>query len=87
MGYPPAQPRSQPGYPYTQPTAGPYAAQMSYPPPAPTQQPAHPAAHARPTPVEEDGEQSSVEEIRASLREFREAVRELTENRTRRRYF
>ncbi|TIT36456.1 MAG: succinoglycan biosynthesis protein exop [Mesorhizobium sp.] len=88
MGYPLAQPRSQAGYPYTQPTAGPYAAQMSYPPPAPAQPPAHPAApHARPIPVEESGEQSSVEEIRASLREFREAVRELTENRTRRRYF
>ncbi|KAA3450253.1 hypothetical protein C7I87_11390 [Mesorhizobium sp. SARCC-RB16n] len=62
---------------------------MPYPPPpAPTQSPAHPAApHARPLPVEEGGEQSSVEEIRASLREFREAVRELTESRTRRRYF
>ncbi|TGQ77804.1 succinoglycan biosynthesis protein exop [Mesorhizobium sp. M8A.F.Ca.ET.207.01.1.1] len=87
MGYPPAQPRSQAGHPYTQALAEPYAAPMPYPlPPVPTQPPADPAApHARS--VEEGGEQSSVEEIRASLREFREAVRELTENRTRRRYF
>ncbi|MER8948912.1 hypothetical protein [Mesorhizobium sp. M0959] len=32
-------------------------------------------------------QQSQIEEIRASLREFREVVRELTENRTHRRYF
>ncbi|TIX36147.1 MAG: hypothetical protein E5V36_26105, partial [Mesorhizobium sp.] len=32
-------------------------------------------------------QQSQIEEIRASLREFREAVGELTEDRTRRRYF
>ncbi|TPL85372.1 hypothetical protein FJ941_08545 [Mesorhizobium sp. B2-3-13] len=84
MGYPPAQPWSQAGH--TQATAGPYAAQMPYPPsPAPTQPPAAP--HARPIPVKEGGEQPSVEEIRASLREFHEAVRELTESRTRRRYF
>ncbi|WP_188393813.1 hypothetical protein [Mesorhizobium sp. SARCC-RB16n] len=89
LGYPQGQPRSQTGHPYVQAAAGPYAARMPYPPPpAPTQSPAHPAApHARPLPVEEGGEQSSVEEIRASLREFREAVRELTESRTRRRYF
>jgi hypothetical protein len=31
--------------------------------------------------------QGEIDEIRASLREFREAVRELTESRTRRRYF
>ncbi|UCI19240.1 succinoglycan biosynthesis protein exop [Mesorhizobium sp. B2-1-8] len=88
LGYP-GQPRSQTGHSYMQAEAGPYAAQMPYPPPpAPTQSLAHPAApHARPLPVEEGGEQSSVEEIRASLREFREAVRELTESRTRRRYF
>ncbi|WP_224544197.1 GumC family protein [Mesorhizobium sp. CA16] len=33
------------------------------------------------------GQQGEIDEIRASLREFREAVRELTESRTRRRYF
>ncbi|MGX7876869.1 hypothetical protein ACVDG5_033170 [Mesorhizobium sp. ORM6] len=37
--------------------------------------------------VEESAEQAPIEEIRASLREFREAVRELTESRARRRYF
>ncbi|MBZ9817760.1 GumC family protein [Mesorhizobium sp. CA7] len=33
------------------------------------------------------GQQGEIDQIRASLREFREAVRELTESRTRRRYF
>jgi len=33
------------------------------------------------------GQQAQIDEIRASLREFREAVRELTESRSRRRYF
>ncbi|TPL90964.1 GNVR domain-containing protein [Mesorhizobium sp. B2-3-12] len=86
LGYPPAQPWSQAGHPYM---AGPYAAPMPYPPqPAPTQPSAHTTApHTRPDQAEEGGEQSSVDEIRASLREFREAVRELTESRTRRRYF
>ena len=32
-------------------------------------------------------QQTQIDEIRASLREFREAVRELTESRSRRRYF
>lgn len=34
-----------------------------------------------------DGQQAQIDDIRAGLREFREAVRELTENRSRRRYF
>ncbi|TPM38931.1 GumC family protein [Mesorhizobium sp. B2-3-4] len=85
-GYPQAQSWSQAGYPYAQAPAAPYAAQMPYPPPpAPAQPPATP--HSGPIPAEQGGEQSSVDEIRASLREFREAVRELTESRTRRRYF
>lgn len=36
---------------------------------------------------EPSADQSQVDELRASLREFREAVRDLTESRTRRRYF
>ncbi|RWA65243.1 GumC family protein [Mesorhizobium sp.] len=43
-----------------------------------------PVAEARQSP---DDQQSQVDELRASLREFREAVRDLTESRTRRRYF
>ncbi|MER9844683.1 GumC family protein [Mesorhizobium australicum] len=86
LGYLQAQPWSPAGHPSIPAAAGPYAAQMPYPPPpAPTQPSAAPPAG--PIQVEEGGEQASVEEIRASLREFREAVRELTENRTRRRYF
>lgn len=42
------------------------------------------AAEARQAP---DDEQSQIDEIRASLQEFRQAVRELTESRARRRYF
>ena len=34
-----------------------------------------------------DDQQAQIDDIRAGLREFREAVRELTENRSRRRYF
>jgi hypothetical protein len=32
-------------------------------------------------------QQSQIDEIRVRLREFRQAVRDLSENRTRRRYF
>jgi succinoglycan biosynthesis transport protein ExoP len=42
---------------------------------------------ALPEPAQGGLDQSSLEEIRASLREFREAVRELAESRSRRRYF
>ncbi|BAB52789.1 succinoglycan biosynthesis transport protein [Mesorhizobium japonicum MAFF 303099] len=73
------------GYPYTQAMA-PDAGNMPYPPqPAPPRPPAYPPQE--PSPVEEGAEQAPIEEIRASLREFREAVRELTESRARRRYF
>ena len=43
-----------------------------------------PMGEARQSPA---GQQGQIDEIRASLREFREAVRELTESRSRRRYF
>ncbi|TSE02566.1 succinoglycan biosynthesis protein exop [Mesorhizobium intechi] len=85
--YPPAsQAESMPaGYPYPQAMA-PYAGHMPYPPqPAPPAYPPQPSAE--PSPIEEGAEQAPIEEIRASLREFREAVRELTESRARRRYF
>ncbi|AZO16523.1 succinoglycan biosynthesis protein exop [Mesorhizobium sp. M2A.F.Ca.ET.043.05.1.1] len=53
---------------------------------------ASPASYDPQPPVPGDARQSSsdqgeIDEIRASLREFREAVRELTESRSRRRYF
>ncbi|MER9338180.1 Wzz/FepE/Etk N-terminal domain-containing protein [Mesorhizobium sp. M0293] len=98
--YPYAQPLAytqQPGYPQSM--SAPNARQLPYPPqpgsalypqhPASPQQetqPREPSVEARQT--EQDIEpQAPIEEIRASLREFREAVRELTESRTRRRYF
>lgn len=72
-------------HPYTQAMA-PYAGHMPYPPqPTPPAYPPQPSEE--PSPVEESAEQAPIEEIRASLREFREAVRELTESRARRRYF
>jgi polysaccharide biosynthesis transport protein len=74
-GYPPVQAgQMQPptGSPNPQPMA-PYAGQTQY---------RQPPAAANPA-----EQQTQVEEIRNSLREFREAVRELTENRSRRRYF
>jgi len=89
-GYPQAQPwqaPSQAAYPYAQPS---YDGHVPYPlqPVAPQQQayPDRPMAQPVP-PIEENVEQAPIEEIRASLREFREAVRELTESRARRRYF
>ena len=74
-GYPPVQAgqvQPPPAYPYPQPMA-PYAGQTHYQQPPVTADPAE--------------QQTQVEEIRNSLREFREAVRELTESRSRRRYF
>jgi hypothetical protein len=93
-GYPQARSWQVPppvGYAHPQ-GASPYAGQMSYP-----QQPAAPQAVAprqgtyprdpsASTASEATG-QTPIEEIRASLREFREAVQELTESRARRRYF
>ncbi|MFB9984242.1 Wzz/FepE/Etk N-terminal domain-containing protein [Mesorhizobium kowhaii] len=100
IGYPQAQPwqvPQQPGYPYPQP--GPHAGQLPYPPqpasaPYPQQptspqqaaQPHEPSVEA-PRAAEDVEQHAPIDEIRASLREFREAVRELTETRTRRRYF
>jgi hypothetical protein len=55
--------------------------------------PASPAAYHPQPPAVGDArrpsadQQGEIDEIRASLREFREAVRELTESRSRRRYF
>jgi uncharacterized protein involved in exopolysaccharide biosynthesis len=46
--------------------------------------PQPPVAEEQPVPI---GQQAQIDEIRASLHEFREAVRELTESRSRRRYF
>lgn len=72
-GYPPVQAgQMQPPTGYPQPMA-PYAGQTQYRQPPVAANPAE--------------QQTQVEEIRNSLREFREAVRELTENRSRRRYF
>lgn len=77
-GYPPVQAgQMQPPTGYPQPMA-PYAGQTQY------RQPPVVAAPPVANPAEQ---QTQVEEIRNSLREFREAVRELTENRSRRRYF
>jgi succinoglycan biosynthesis transport protein ExoP len=101
-GFPQAQPwpmQQQAGYPYPQPMPAPYAGPIPYPPqpapPAYPQQPTSPPQAVQPRApspearqAEEDVEQQApIEEIRASLREFREAVRELTESRARRRYF
>ncbi|UDL92164.1 succinoglycan biosynthesis protein exop [Mesorhizobium sp. PAMC28654] len=94
-GYPHAQSwQMQPpaGYTYPQATA-PYAGPAYYPQqPAPLQAVA-PRQDAYPwdpsaSPASDAAEQQTpIEEIRASLREFREAVQELTESRARRRYF
>ena len=75
----------QPGYPYGQPGAvhaGMYAPQPGYGYP----QSAMPMVEAEPA-VAAEPEQSQIDEIRASLRECRDAIRELTEQRAKRRYF
>ncbi|WP_136622188.1 MULTISPECIES: GumC family protein [Mesorhizobium] len=94
--YPYAQPlgyTQQPGHTYPQSILAPNAGQQPYPPQAASEsypQPPIPPQQAPQRSVEppQDVEQQApIEEIRASLREFREAVRELTESRARRRYF
>jgi hypothetical protein len=82
-GYPPAQvwPMQQApqAYPYGQPAPH-HAGPMHY----------APSPYAYPQMQEAQGaadEQTPIEEIRASLREFRDAVRDLAESRSRRRYF
>jgi len=90
-GYPQMQPwqaQSPASNPYAQAMA-PYAGQMPHPSqPVQPQPPAYPAQPpGEPPQAEESAEHAPIEEIRASLREFREAVRELTESRARRRYF
>ncbi|WP_246676985.1 hypothetical protein [Mesorhizobium sp. B2-4-15] len=92
-GYPRMRPWQAPspaGYPYTQAMAAPYAGHIPYPPqpPASPQPSAYPVQPpVEPSQVEEGAEQAPIDEIRASLREFRDAVRELAESRARRRYF
>lgn len=68
-----------PAYPYVHPMQ-PYAGQ--YYPPQPSF--AYAMQDARPAPVID---QEAIDEIRASLHEFREALRELSESRPRRRIF
>jgi hypothetical protein len=91
MEYPQTQPwRMQPpqtDLAYQQPS---YAGQQPYSQQAaPPRQPAYPQAPSDEahSASQAAGQQTPIEEIRASLREFREAVRELTESRTHRRYF
>lgn len=82
------QPAPVTPYGYPQPVASPYPA---YPPAAP--QPAYPQ-ESRPMtapapevrPAAPSREMSPIEEVRESLREFREAIRDLVEDRARRRY-
>ncbi|MER9865631.1 hypothetical protein NKJ35_00275 [Mesorhizobium sp. M0136] len=66
-----------------------YAGRASYPQQRTPPHSAHTQAWSRDAiqASEAADQQSQIEEIRASLREFRKAVRELTENRTHRRYF
>jgi uncharacterized protein involved in exopolysaccharide biosynthesis len=68
-----AQPTQPADYAYSQVQPMP-AAQESWFSPQPAEAPS-------------DDQQAQIDDIRAGLREFREAVRELTENRSRRRYF
>jgi len=88
--YPPA-PQPQPAYPGWQPQPGmaygyPQPAQPAYPayapmPPQPAAYPQEARSMSQPAPRE----MSPLEEVRESLREFREAIRDLAEDRARRR--
>lgn len=84
--YPPAQPwQMQP--PYAPPPVYPHAPpmpQQAYAQPPQFSQQRPPEMQAMPAPAEET---MPIEEIRASLREFRDAVRDLADSRSRRRYF
>ena len=84
MGYPQTQSwQMQPPAGHTHPqVTEPYTGQAPYP-----QQPAYPQSPLASPASETAEQQTPIEEIRASLREFREAVQELTESRARRRYF
>lgn len=81
-------------YPAPRAEAYSHASQPEYPqarqtPPSPTQQPVMPPVGQGPNPPQEPDadQQTQIDEIRDSLREFRDAVRELTESRSNRRYF
>ncbi len=93
MAAPPVAYWQQPqqAYPYTQPGAvhaGMYAPQQPAYPPQPMPQHYAQPAPAQPAPVQAaPAEPSQIEEIRASLRECRDAIRDLTEQRAKRRYF
>jgi succinoglycan biosynthesis transport protein ExoP len=89
-GYPPAP---QPAYPGWQPQPG---MAYGYPQPAAPAYPAYPPMQPQPAAYPQDArpmsqpapgprEMSPLEEVRESLREFREAIRDLAEDRARRR--
>ena len=87
------QPQPMPYDPYGRPqqVASPYPAYPMTAPQAPA--PAYPqaaqpayAAAAEPYPASSPREMSPIEEVRESLREFRDAIRDLTESRARRSY-
>ncbi|MDQ6436666.1 GNVR domain-containing protein [Mesorhizobium sp. LHD-90] len=101
-GYAPQSPHAAPAQPYgyaqpmpqhyhQPPPAGmyPYAPMPQHVqhPVGMQQAPVAPQRPASPAPALADGPDSPVEEIRASLREFRDAIRDLAEQRSRRRYF
>ncbi|RRI03062.1 succinoglycan biosynthesis protein exop [Mesorhizobium tamadayense] len=62
----------------------PGSSEDAYAPPSTSSRSEPPVAEAGQSSVDQQGQ---IDEIRASLREFREAVRDLTESRSRRRYF
>jgi succinoglycan biosynthesis transport protein ExoP len=73
-------PYPPPGYPTPYPQAPGYPPAQGY-----AQQPLPPGP--QPASAAADADAKSLSEIKESIREFRDAVRELTESRTRRRYF
>jgi hypothetical protein len=83
----------QPDFRHEAPHANPYEQQPGQPADyaysqAQPMRPAHESwSSPQPPEAPSDDQQAQIDDIRAGLREFREAVRELTENRSRRRYF
>ncbi|MES0131459.1 Wzz/FepE/Etk N-terminal domain-containing protein [Mesorhizobium sp. M0029] len=75
-------PAQQPGYAQPRQPAD-YAYSQAQPMPAASEQWSSP----QPAGAAPEDQQAQIDDIRASLREFREAVRELTESRSHRRYF